>query len=288
MDFVELEAIEGLRWSWNSWPSSKADSAALIIPLSIMCTPLMQQPELPILPYEPVLCSQCGAVLNPYARVQYSSRIWFCPFCHNKNSFPSSYAGIGETNLPAELFPTYSVVEYAPGWKITSGGASTGSSTNLNYTRANGLSSSSLSLSSMASSSSSLPGLDSRAIGPAFVFVVDTCSAENELRALKNELLLVVEQLPESALVSLITFDSMVHVHDLGFSECSRVVLFHGERELPSDKVSSLKVFCFVIKYSILLTMVRGEFNSNGIRLCFSGLYIIDCGQFSFSVRNTI
>ncbi|KAF4389302.1 hypothetical protein G4B88_003115 [Cannabis sativa] len=244
MDFVELEAIEGLRWAWNSWPASKPDSTALIIPLSIMCTPLMQQPELPILSYEPVVCAQCAAVLNPYARVQYASRIWFCPFCQHKNSFPSSYAGIGETNLPAELFPTYSVVEYAPGRKITSGGPpSTGSGLNLSFkSRPNGLSSSSLSLSSMASASS-LAGLDSRSIGPAFVFVVDACSAVDEFRALKNELMRVIEQLPENALVSLVTFDSMVHVHDLGFSECSKVVMFHGERELSSDQTQQFLGF---------------------------------------------
>lgn len=240
MDFVELEAIEGLRWSWNSWPASKTESSALIIPLGVMCTPLMQQAELPILPYEPVVCSHCGAVLNPYARVEYTSRIWFCPFCHRKNSFPRSYAGIGETNLPAELFPTYSVVEYAPGRKNPSPSANSGSNKGMNRSWANGLSSSSLSLSSMVSSSSSLSVGESRGFGPAFVFVVDTCSAEVELRALKSELLRLLEQLPENALVGLVTFDSMVHVHDIGLPEYSRVVLFHGERELSSDQVSIL------------------------------------------------
>lgn len=250
MDFVELEAIEGLRWSWNSWPASKTESSALVIPLSVMCTPLMQQAELPILPYDPVVCYHCGAVLNPYARVEYASRIWFCAFCQTKNTFPRSYAGIGETNLPAELFPTYSVVEYAPGRKNASPSVNTGLNAGMNHNWANGLSSSSLSLSSMISSSSSLSLGDSRGVGPAFVFVVDTCSAEEELRALKSELLRVLEQLPESALVGLVTFDSMVRVHDLGFSECSRVVLFHGERELSSDQVFSLKFPFFSLKFT--------------------------------------
>uniref|UniRef100_A0A5B7BRX4 Protein transport protein SEC23 n=2 Tax=Davidia involucrata TaxID=16924 RepID=A0A5B7BRX4_DAVIN len=235
MDFVELEAIEGLRWSWNSWPVSKTDVKALVIPLSIMCTPLMHFNELPLLSYDPLIC-RCGAVLNPYARVDYQSRIWVCPFCYQKNLFPRSYAGIGENNLPAELFPTYSTVEYQLGKK-----ASTPIS-NLNHNWGNGLSSSSLSsmISSSSSSlvssfsSSSLSGLDSRGVGPAFVFVVDACSPEEELRALKNELLLVVAQLPENALVGLVTFDSMVRVHDLGFAECLRVVVFHGDRELSS------------------------------------------------------
>ncbi|KAF8401803.1 hypothetical protein HHK36_012749 [Tetracentron sinense] len=244
MDFVELEAIEGLRWSWNSWPTSKSEVSALVIPLSIMCTPLMQFNELPLLPYDPLICGKCGAVLNPYARVDYQSRLWVCPFCYQKNSFPRSYAGIGENNLPAELFPTYSTVEYHHVRK--SPNPNSNLNPNPNWS-GNGLSSSSLSslMSSSSSlvssfSSSSLSGMDSRGIGPAFVFVVDTCSPDEELRALKNELLLVVAQLPENSLVGLVTFDSMVYVHDLGYTECSKVVLFHGERELSSDQIQKL------------------------------------------------
>lgn len=86
-------------------------------------------------------------------------------------------------------------------------------------------------------SSSSLSGADSRVLGPAFVFVVDACSAAEELRALKNELLHVLAQLPENTMVGLVSFDSMVCVHDLCFAECSRVVLFHGDRELSSDQI---------------------------------------------------
>lgn len=269
MDFVELEAIEGLRWSWNSWPASKPESSALIVPLSVMCTPLMQSSELPILPYDPLLCSQCGAVLNPYARVDYTSRIWYCPFCYARNRFPHSYSGIGETNLPAELFPTYSTVEYTPGRKISNSGGNPGSlSLNSRHNWANGLSSTSLS--SLSSSSSSVGDL--RGVGPAFVFVVDACTAEEELRALKNELQFVVERLPENALVGLVTFDSMARVHDLGFSECSRVVLLHGDRELSSEQtqqfvgVSRIKQHYLakapdIQKQGFLLPVSECEFN---------------------------
>ncbi|KAH9613892.1 hypothetical protein KSS87_020853 [Heliosperma pusillum] len=238
MDFTELEAIEGLRWSWNSWPASKSGAASLIIPLSILCTPLMESPELPVLPYEPLICIRCGAALNPYARVDYQSKIWLCPFCHHKNFFPKSYAGIGEHNLPAELFPTYSTVEYHPG-KNTFSMSSSNSSSNLKPNWGHGPSSSS-SLSSLAASvntsTTMMSCVDPRAanVGPGFVFVMDLCVAEDELRALKNELLLVVSRLPENALVGLVTFDSMARVYDLGFGDCTRVVLFHGDRELTS------------------------------------------------------
>ncbi|XP_065863176.1 protein transport protein SEC23 G [Euphorbia lathyris] len=236
MDFVELEAIEGLRWSWNAWPTTKKEVASLIVPLTIMCTPLMQSAELPILPYEPVTCTRCAAILNPYARVDYQSRIWGCPFCYQKNTFPLSYSGIGETNLPAELFPTYSTIEY----KIDKIDPKYSSSSNLGYGWANGLSSSNASLSSMASLGTPRTtgggAAEVRVLGPAFVFVVDACTEEEELRAVKNELLLIVEQLPENTLVGLIAFDSMVRVYDLGFSDCSRAVVFHGEREVSLEQ----------------------------------------------------
>lgn len=72
------------------------------------------------------------------------------------------------------------------------------------------------------------------------MFVVDASMAEEELRALRSEVMLVIEQLPESSLVGLVTFDSMVRVYDLGFSDCSKVVLFHGERDLPPHQVNTL------------------------------------------------
>lgn len=234
MDFAELEATEGLRWPWNSWPTSRPDAAALVVPLSVMCTPLMPIADLPLLPYDPLMCAGCRAALNPYSRVDYRSALWACPFCHQKNPFPRSYAGIGENNLPAELFPTYSAVEYVLSRNPIShsGFGLTPSST------ASLLSSSVSSLASSLSSTSSLPGPEpSRPLGPSFVFVVDVFSSPEELRALKNEILHVVAQLPENALVGLVSFGSMVWVHDLGFTDCSRAVLFCGDRELTSEKV---------------------------------------------------
>ncbi|KAJ8764595.1 hypothetical protein K2173_006467 [Erythroxylum novogranatense] len=269
MDFVELEAIEGLRWSWNAWPTTKNQVSSLVIPLSIMCTPLMQSTELPVLPYEPLTCTACGAVLNPYARVDYQSRIWCCPFCYRKNAFPISYSGIGETNLPAELFPTYSTVEY----KIDKIDTKFSSSSHPSFGWANGLSSSSGSLSSMASlGSPRVSGVgEVRGLAPAFVFVVDACTTVEELVALKNELLFVVEQLPQNALVGLVVFDSMVRVYDLCFSECSKVVVFHGEREVSSEQIqmflgihsSKQQVgrMAVVQKQGFLLPICECEFN---------------------------
>ena len=127
----------------------------------------------------PLLCSQCGVVLNPYARLDYTSHFWFCPFCYKKNHpFLRSYSGIGEINLPAELFPTYSTVEYSSFNPKLNGMLSPSSSMSLT----------SMFMASLFSSTSSLSGLDSlrKVMVPTFVFVVDTCTAEEELGALMN------------------------------------------------------------------------------------------------------
>ncbi|GLJ49269.1 hypothetical protein SUGI_1041010 [Cryptomeria japonica] len=75
---------------------------------------------------------------------------------------------------------------------------------------------------------------------PGFVFVVDTCVATEDLQHLKNEILHVFSQLPESAVVGLISFGDMVTVHDLSYNYCSRAVVIHGQRELSSTQVQDL------------------------------------------------
>ncbi|KAL0457091.1 UNVERIFIED_CONTAM: protein transport protein SEC23 [Sesamum latifolium] len=249
MDFSELEGIEGLRWSWHSWPISKPEVASLVVPLSIMCTPLTPFSELPILPYEPVNCSQCAAVLNPYSRVDYVSKIWGCSFCYRKNPFPRSYAHINENNIPAELFPTYSTVEYHLGTGPASGLASglVRSPSGLS-----GLRSNSSSFSNMSAYSGSGSGLDwagvGVTVGPAFVFVVDGCSSPEELEALKRELLHTITRLPENALVGLVVFDAMVKVYDLGFTECLKVVVFMASVSFSLNRYNMFKDIEFTIE----------------------------------------
>jgi protein transport protein SEC23 len=45
--------------------------------------------------------------------VDYQSKLWTCPFCLTRNHFPPHYADrISEQNLPAELIPAYTTLEY--------------------------------------------------------------------------------------------------------------------------------------------------------------------------------
>ena len=30
-------------------------------------------------------CKKCSGILNPFARVDYRSKVWVCPICFNRN-----------------------------------------------------------------------------------------------------------------------------------------------------------------------------------------------------------
>lgn len=126
---------------------------------------------LQVVPYEPVPCKSCGAILNPYASVDYYAKIWVCPMCFARCHFPPHYQGISEQNVPAELYPQYTTIEYT-----------------LNRT---------------------VPPHP-----PTYLFVVDTCVAEDELHALKTAVTQVSRQRVSSLLAS-------VHHYSVGVSaEC--------------------------------------------------------------------
>lgn len=116
----------------------------------------------------------------------------------SRNHFPPHYAeNITETNLPAELIPQFTTVEYEL--------------------------------------QSHLP------LGPpVFLFVVDTCMDEEELSHLKDSLQQTLNLLPEDSLVGLITFGTLVHVHELGFSECPKSYVFRGDKDYPTQKVHDM------------------------------------------------
>ncbi|CAG0921771.1 unnamed protein product [Notodromas monacha] len=111
---VQNEERDGVRLSWNVWPSSRLEATRLVVPLGVLYTPMKELPELPPLMYDPILCSRsnCRAILNPFCQVDFRARIWVCNFCFQRNTFPPNYAGISEQNQPPELIPQFSTAEY--------------------------------------------------------------------------------------------------------------------------------------------------------------------------------
>ena len=67
MNVDDVEDRDGVRLSWNVWPSSKIEATRTVVPISALYTPLKEREDLPPVLYEPVTCKPpCRAVLNPY------------------------------------------------------------------------------------------------------------------------------------------------------------------------------------------------------------------------------
>ncbi|KAI9139434.1 protein transporter SEC23 [Paraphysoderma sedebokerense] len=195
--FEAVEDKEGLRLSWNLWPSSRIDATRMVVPIGTLYTPLKDRPNIPPVQYEPVVCKPpCRAILNPYCQIDPRGKLWICPFCLQRNPFPPHYKDISANNLPAELLPDYTTIEY------------------------------------ILSKPPSTP--------PIFLFVIDTCLVEQDLKALTNSLIAAVTLMPEHALIGLISFGTMTQVHELGYTECPKSYVFRGTKEYSAKQVQDL------------------------------------------------
>ena len=93
MDFAELERKEGVRLSWNAWPSSRIEATRVVLPFGAVCTPVKAMEGMPVLPYAPVVCSECSGVLTPYCHVDFHQKRWQCCLCNTGNTLPRNYHG---------------------------------------------------------------------------------------------------------------------------------------------------------------------------------------------------
>ncbi|XP_006463484.1 copii coat protein, partial [Agaricus bisporus var. bisporus H97] len=197
LNFEDVEERDGVRFSWNVWPSSRIEATRTVVPIAALYTPLKIREDLPPVLYEPVACKPpCRAVLNPYCQIDIRGKLWICPFCLSRNAFPPHYKDISSTNLPAELLPKYTTIEYT--------------------------------LARPAQ------------VPPVFLFVVDTCLDEDDLKALRDALVISLSLLPPYALVGLITFGTMTLVHELGYNECSKSYVFRGGKEYQPKQIQDM------------------------------------------------
>ena len=199
---ADQEGIDGVRMTWNVWPRTKVEASKCVIPIAASVSPIRSHPDIPTLPYAPLRCKTCISLLNPFCRVDFAAKIWICPFCFQRNHFPHHYSMISESNLPGELYPQYTTVEYS----LSNPGA--------------------------------VPDVAApQSIPPVFLFVLDTCMIEEELGFVKSALKRAIGLLPENALVGFVSFGTQVQVHELGFSEISKVYVFRGSKEISKDQV---------------------------------------------------
>ncbi|KAF7837061.1 protein transport protein SEC23-like [Senna tora] len=206
---TDPEGVDGVRMTWNAWPRTKVEASKCVIPLAATISLIRPHPDIPRLPYAPLRCKTCSSVLNPFSRVDFTAKIWICPFCYQRNHFPPHYNAISETNVPGELYPQYTTVEYA------------------------------LPLSTNPNSFGN-PNLDPAhqlQPSPVFVFVLDTCMIEEEMEYVKSALRQAIGLLPDNALVGFVSFGTQVQVHELGFSDMSKVYVFRGSKEITKEQI---------------------------------------------------
>ncbi|KAF2280581.1 transport protein-like protein sec23 [Westerdykella ornata] len=109
----EIEDRDGVRLSWNTFPSSRMEASRLVVPIGALYTPLKEKTDTPLLQYEPVSCKPpCRAVLNPFCQVDMRARLWICPFCLQRNQLPPHYKDISQEQIPPELHPNSTTIEY--------------------------------------------------------------------------------------------------------------------------------------------------------------------------------
>lgn len=112
MGVVDDAAAEGgaTRWSWSLYPMNRIDGARMVAPLGCLYSPLGA--ACTQLNYAPTQCTVCGGVLNPYATLDPRTRTWSCPLCFTKNSLPPMHQQVNEYNLPPEMQPGSTTIEY--------------------------------------------------------------------------------------------------------------------------------------------------------------------------------
>ena len=108
-----LESQDGVRCTWQYWPSSKVAATRNVIPVSLLYNPRKEIEGMPLVEYDPVQCQKCKGTLNPFCPVDFVSKAWACPICQTRNQFPQHYkAHISEATLPTELMPQSTTMEY--------------------------------------------------------------------------------------------------------------------------------------------------------------------------------
>ena len=68
--YEESEMVDGVRLSWNIWPTTRLEAVKMVVPLAVQYTPLIRSDEVYAnrCQYDPVSCrnEKCQAILSPW------------------------------------------------------------------------------------------------------------------------------------------------------------------------------------------------------------------------------
>ena len=72
------EELDGISFSWNTWPTTRIEASRTVVPIGAIYAPLKSRPvDLPPVEYPPVVC-RCKAILNPFCGIDIASKTWTC------------------------------------------------------------------------------------------------------------------------------------------------------------------------------------------------------------------
>lgn len=192
-DLEQAEAYDGIRFSWNVFPSTSLNARKLFIPLGCLYTPLQRAEDMERVEYDCVQCSnpKCSAVLNPFCDLETVQQMWECVMCGNRNPFPHSFSHVSSDNLPCELQADFPTIEYmAP--------------QDPNY------------------SPSILFVVDTCLIEEE---LTGLCSS------IQQVISDIPEEIKDSMYFGIITFGRHVSLHEIGFGECNKIHVFRGDSD---------------------------------------------------------
>lgn len=191
---VEFEEdVDGVRFNWNRWPSSRIELEKIVLTLGCLYTPLKEPMDTRYyleLQQAPITCCRttCKAVLNPfcYPDLQSQQKGWICNFCNQRNQFPQQYQHIVNAQHIRELIRN--TIDYVQ----------------LNQPNPH---------------------------PPVFLYIVDSCVDEEEFTALKTSIIASLAHLPPNALVGFITFNHIVYLWELNDGQNLKSFVFCGSKD---------------------------------------------------------
>lgn len=240
MQFVEQEQRDGARFAWNVFPTSRIEAARMAVPLGCMYTPLKQIPGQ----------TQAGRADRPCRR-QPGAHTNECTIaCADVRAFLL-------VSLSPSLSPGLIQVPYHP---VVCKAASCGTILNA-YSRVDFLNKIWVcplcltrnhfphhyaDISSENRPAEIMPQyttieyvIEPTQRAPVFLFVIDTCIVEEELKQIKTSLFQSLLLLPQDSLVGLVTFGRNVHIHELSFEDVPKSYVFRGDKDLTAAQIAN-------------------------------------------------
>ncbi|CAN6632645.1 protein transport protein Sec23p [Trichomonascus vanleenenianus] len=241
MNFEDIEDVDGVRFTLNVFPGTSNQASKTVVPLACLYKPLQRS-------------AADGLAVAPYEPVLCRN-----PSCHGiLNPYcPIDFQAkvwacrlcLQRNALPLQyqhITPEDMPLEVQPG------------NTTIEYALTR-----------------------SAQVPPIFLFVVDTCQEYEDLQALKDSILVSLSLLPENALVGLISYGTMVYVHEIGFQEGMKSIVFNGAKNYTNKQVQETLGFL-----TADLRHGAGAINPSQIRT--ASRYLLPIQEAEFVLTNTL